>query len=62
MSGCLICKIDRYSFTGDSYIPGIKVVTNFPKSNKKDESLSFEKILMLKERDDLVICPGHVLK
>jgi glyoxylase-like metal-dependent hydrolase (beta-lactamase superfamily II) len=61
-TSCLTYKIGRYLFTGDSYIPGIKVVTNFPKSNKKDADLSLKKILMLKERDNLVICPGHFLK
>jgi glyoxylase-like metal-dependent hydrolase (beta-lactamase superfamily II) len=59
---CLTYKIEQYLFTGDSYIPGIKTVTNFPRSNKKDTDLSLKKILMLKERDDLVICPGHALE
>ncbi|MDR1503989.1 MAG: MBL fold metallo-hydrolase [Prevotella sp.] len=61
-TSCLTYKIGRYLFTGDSYIPGIKVVTNFPKSNKKDADVSLKKILMLKERDNLVVCPGHVLR
>ncbi len=54
---CLTYKIDNYIFTGDSYIPGLKTVTNFPNSNKEDAKLSEEKILQLAK--NCVICPGH---
>jgi glyoxylase-like metal-dependent hydrolase (beta-lactamase superfamily II) len=56
---CLTYKVDNYLFTGDSYIPGIKVITNLPKSNKEDAEKSLNKILYLQEKDDLIICPGH---
>ena len=32
---CLTYIIDNAIFTGDSYIPDVKVVTNLPKGNKK---------------------------
>jgi glyoxylase-like metal-dependent hydrolase (beta-lactamase superfamily II) len=58
---CLTYKVDNYLFTGDSYIPGIKVVTNLPKSNKADAEKSLNKILSLQKKDNLIICPGHSL-
>lgn len=38
---CLCYYTDNYIFTGDSYIPGIKVVTKLPRGNKikADESV-----------------------
>ena len=48
---------DEVIFTGDSYIPNIKVVTSLPKSNKVEAQLSLDRILKLcKNRD---IYPGH---
>lgn len=44
-------------FTGDSYIPGIKTVTNLPKSNKQQALASEELILRLAEGKE--IFPGH---
>jgi glyoxylase-like metal-dependent hydrolase (beta-lactamase superfamily II) len=35
---CLTYKADKYLFTGDSYIPGLKVVSTFPKSSKSEAS------------------------
>ena len=44
-------------FTGDSYIPNIKVVTTLPNSNKADAQVSWERILdLIKTRD---VYPGH---
>lgn len=54
---CLTYYTDKYIFTGDSYIPGIKVVTNLPKGNKIQAQESVEKIKRLTENRD--ICPGH---
>jgi glyoxylase-like metal-dependent hydrolase (beta-lactamase superfamily II) len=59
---CLTYKTDRHLFTGDSYIPGLKVVSTFPKSNKIEANESLKKIIELKEKEDLIICPGHFLK
>ena len=46
-------------FTGDSYIPGIKTVTNLPASNKEQARISEEKIKSLS--DDKLIYPGHLI-
>lgn len=54
---CLTYYTDNYVFTGDSYIPGIKVVTNLPKGNKIQAQESVEKIKGLIE--NRTICPGH---
>lgn len=54
---CLTFLIDDAIFTGDSYIPGIKVVTNLPQGNKKQAKESLEKILLLS--DEKTIYPGH---
>lgn len=54
---CLTYYTDDYIFTGDSYIPGIKVVTNLPKGNKIQAQESVEKIKELAK--NRIICPGH---
>lgn len=54
---CQCFMVDDYLFTGDSYIPGVKVVTNLPGGNKKQAQESVEKILELAEGK--VLCPGH---
>lgn len=54
---CLTYIIDNYIFTGDAYIPGIKVVTNLPKGNKNKATESLYKIMRLVP--GRVVCPGH---
>lgn len=54
---CLTYYTDNYIFTGDSYIPNIKVVTNLPKGNKVQAQESVEKIK--KNIGSRTICPGH---
>lgn len=54
---CLTFKIDNFMFTGDAYIPGVKVVTNLPKGDKKQAQESLERILKLAEGKR--IRPGH---
>lgn len=54
---CLCFEVDNYLFTGDSYIPGVKVVTNLPGGNKKQAQESVEKILCLAKCR--TIRPGH---
>ena len=44
-------------FTGDAYIPGCKVVMNFPHSNKALAQSSVERILRMAEGK--VVMPGH---
>lgn len=50
-------KIGNNLFTGDSYIPGVKVITSFPNSNKEDAELSKQKILSISQ--SLNLFPGH---
>jgi glyoxylase-like metal-dependent hydrolase (beta-lactamase superfamily II) len=52
---CLTYKVNKYLFTGDAYIPGLKAVTNFPRSNRNDADNSAQRIIELKEREDLII-------
>ncbi|MBR3100585.1 MAG: MBL fold metallo-hydrolase [Muribaculaceae bacterium] len=54
---CLTYVIDNAIFTGDSYIPGVKVVTNLPQGNKKQAHESVDCILSLSESG--TIYPGH---
>ena len=55
--GCLTFCTDGYIFTGDSYIPGVKVVTKLPGGNRIQAIASVEKILRLAK--GRIICPGH---
>lgn len=57
---CITWEIGDMLFTGDAYIPGIKVVTNLPGSNKKDAEKSLELIMKLAENH--VIYPGHQIE
>ena len=54
---CLSYYTDRVIFTGDAYIPNIKVVTTLPKSNKLEAQASLERILDLCHTRD--VYPGH---
>lgn len=54
---CLTYYTDDYIFTGDSYIPNLKVVTNLPKGNKIQAQESVERIKRLAETR--TVCPGH---
>ena len=55
---CLSFMLNNYLFTGDSYIPNVKLVTNLPRSNKEKAKKSLERILGL-IKDDTIVCPGH---
>ena len=55
---CLTYMLDGYLFTGDSYIPGTKVVTKLPRGNKEQALQSLELIRSLCNKDT-IICPGH---
>ena len=54
---CLTYIIGKMAFTGDAYIPEVKVFTVFPHANKKQAELSVERILQLTA--DFHIMPGH---
>lgn len=54
---CITWLIDNMAFTGDSYIPGVKVVTNLPGGNKEQAQESLDKIM--KHSNDIIFYPGH---
>ena len=54
---CLTYVIGNWIFTGDAYIPGVKVVTKLPMGDKKLAAESIERIKSLAEGKK--ICPGH---
>lgn len=54
---CLTYEVGDYLFTGDAYIPGIKVVTTLKGGNKVESAESVERILRLAEGK--VVCAGH---
>ncbi len=54
---CLTYMVGDYLFTGDAYIPGVKVVTNLPGGDKMLVEESMKKILLLS--DNKVIMSGH---
>lgn len=56
---CISLLTDNYFFTGDSFIPGIKVMTGFPRSDKESARASLERIKSLSEGRRIM--PGHVL-
>lgn len=57
---CLTYIIGQMAFTGDAYIPGVKVFTGFPHANKKQAESSLKKILQLTSNSQIM--PGHTLK
>lgn len=55
---CITFQLDNFLFTGDSYIPKLKTVVNFPKSNKL-EAIESERRIISKISESSIICPGH---
>lgn len=56
--GSMCFMIDNYFFTGDSYIPGIPVVTKLKSGDKHLNEVSLQHIKSLIE-SDTIVCPGH---
>lgn len=54
---CLSYIIEDYLFSGDSYIPGERLIALFPNSNKNEAKISYERLLELSK--EYIICPGH---
>ena len=54
----LTFEVVDYLFTGDAYIPGVKVVTNLPGGNKQLAMVSKERIMTMQRGFE--ICPGHI--
>lgn len=55
--GCLTFYTEHFIFTGDAYIPNMKVITKLPGGNRAQALASVERILRLAESK--TICPGH---
>ena len=53
----LTFEVGNGLFTGDSYIPGVKIITNLPGGNKKNAQQSLERIIILAFGKK--IYPGH---
>lgn len=56
---CLTYIIEDKAFTGDAYIPGVKVFTGFPHANKQQATLSVERIRKLASNHQIM--PGHTV-
>lgn len=54
---CLTFYTDHFIFTGDSYIPNVKVVTKLPGGNRTLAKESIDRILQASV--GRAICPGH---
>ena len=54
---CLTYEVGDYLFTGDAYIPGVKVVTTLKGGDKVMAAENVERILRLAEGK--VVCAGH---
>ena len=54
---CLTYVLNDWIFTGDSYIPNVKVVTKLPNGDRLQAKQSIDKILQMAQGK--VICPGH---
>jgi glyoxylase-like metal-dependent hydrolase (beta-lactamase superfamily II) len=57
-AGALTYVCHPFVFTGDSFIPGIPVVTKLKSGDKASNRLSLAKIRSILDNDS-VICPGH---
>lgn len=55
--GCLTYYTDEYVFTGDSYIPGVPIVTKLPRGSRAHSKASVENILELSKTR--TILAGH---
>lgn len=55
---CLTYRFGRYLFTGDAYIPGVKVYSKLQNGNKEDAEKSLVRISSLLD-DGLIVMPGH---
>lgn len=56
---CLSYKVGEAIFTGDAYIPGVKVFTKFPHGNKKHALESYAKLRQMEADGCKVYCGHH---
>lgn len=54
---CLCYTVSGCFFSGDSYIPGLKVIASFPNSSRVDAEISQQRIIQLSR--NLSLYPGH---
>lgn len=54
---CLTFRLGNILFTGDSYIPAVKVIASFPHSNKSDAIFWYAQLHAMSSSYD--IYPGH---
>ena len=59
---CISYIIGNNLYTGDAYIPGVKTVTTFPRSNKEQAAKSLARLLELERMYGYTICAGHPSK
>lgn len=59
---CISYIIGNSLYTGDAYIPGIKTVTTFPRSNKEQAAKSLAKLQELESKYGYTVCAGHPSK
>ena len=57
IKAALPIKVENNVFSGDSYIPGVKVIASFPNSDREDARISKERIMELTK--DCSLYPGH---
>lgn len=58
----MIYKVGNFLFTGDAYIPPLKVVTKLPGADKTMAAESLKKILTLIDLSKLTVNAGHTLE
>jgi glyoxylase-like metal-dependent hydrolase (beta-lactamase superfamily II) len=51
--------VDNMLFTGDAYIPGVRVITKLPGANKPQAQISLERIQKVVQDNSLEVMPGH---
>lgn len=56
---CLTYLVGDFLFTGDSFIPGTKVITHLPRGNKSQAKESIQKIIEIS--NGKIIYPGHFI-
>ncbi len=56
--GCMSFLLGDYFFTGDSFIPGIPVVTKLKTGNKEQNESSLQRIKSI-IKPETIVCPGH---
>ena len=54
---CICYKINSLLFTGDSYIPDVKVISSLPNSNKEQADLWYQRLQDMSKKHR--IYPGH---